>query len=158
MIRRLALAASLLALAHPARADFASCVSGLKSEAAKAGVSSETLNAAFAGLEPDMKVLEFENYQPEFKTPIWDYMAALVDDERVADGKKAMAEHAAPHIAAGGRLSHVTRHMVGLFHGMPGARRWRQVLSTDATRPGAGPEVLWRALGEVDLAGKNRAA
>ena len=42
-----------------------------------------------------MKVLEFEGSQPEFKTPIWDYMAALVDDERVEDGKAAMREHAA---------------------------------------------------------------
>lgn len=57
----------------------------------------------------------------------------------------AMAEHAGRHIAAGGRLSHVTRHMVGMFHGQPGARRFRQILSTEATRPGAGPEVLTKA-------------
>ncbi len=38
--------------------------------------------------------LEFQKQQPEFKTPIWDYMAALVDDERVADGKAAMARNA----------------------------------------------------------------
>ena len=55
-----------------------------------------------------------------------------------------MAGYAGRHIAAGGRLAHVTRHMVGLFHGLPGARRYRQILSTDATRPGAGPEVLAR--------------
>jgi len=58
---------------------------------------------------------------------------------------EAMAAYAARHIAAGGRLAHVTRHMVGLFHGRPGARRFRQILSTDATRPGVGPEVLTRA-------------
>ena len=39
----------------------------------------------------------------------------------------------ARHIAAGGRLAHVTRHMAGLFHGLPGARRYRQILSTEAT-------------------------
>lgn len=66
---------------------------------------------------------------------------------------ETMADHAARHIAAGGRLSHVTRHMVGLFHGLPGARRWRQILSTDANRPGAGPEVLRAALAAVDLSG-----
>ena len=85
----------LLALAAPARADFASCVGSIKAEAAGKGISSETLKAAFDGLQPDMKVLDFEGSQPEFKTPIWDYMAALVDDERVADGKVAMREHAA---------------------------------------------------------------
>ncbi len=83
-----------LLLAAPARADFASCVASLKSEAASQGISAATLKAAFDGLQPDTKVLEFETSQPEFKTPIWDYMAALVDDERVADGKAAMAANA----------------------------------------------------------------
>ena len=62
---------------------------------------------------------------------------------------QAMADHAGRHIAAGGRLGHVTRHMVGMFHGQPGARRFRQILSTEATRPGAGPEVLERAYAAV---------
>ncbi len=62
---------------------------------------------------------------------------------------EAMADHAGRHIAAGGRLAHVTRHMTGLFHGLPGARRWRQILSTDATRPDAAPDVLFRAFEAV---------
>ncbi|MES0154228.1 tRNA dihydrouridine(20/20a) synthase DusA [Mesorhizobium sp. M0018] len=63
----------------------------------------------------------------------------------------AMADYASRHIAQGGRLGHVTRHMVGLFHGLPGARRYRQILSTDATGPGAGPQVLKAAFAEVDF-------
>jgi len=70
----------------------------------------------------------------------------------------AMGEYADRHIAEGGRLSHVARHMVGLFHGLPGARRYRQILSTDANKPGAGSEVLQRALSEVDLSGSRQAA
>ncbi|KQU70026.1 tRNA-dihydrouridine synthase A [Aminobacter sp. DSM 101952] len=66
-----------------------------------------------------------------------------------------MSDYAARHIAAGGRLGHVTRHMVGLFHGLAGARRFRQILSTDATRPGAGAEVLRQAFAAVEL---NRAS
>lgn len=62
-----------------------------------------------------------------------------------------MADYCAAHIAAGGRLTHVTRHMVGLFHGLPGARRFRQILSTDATKAGAGPEVLHAAFAEISL-------
>lgn len=62
-----------------------------------------------------------------------------------------MAAYCARHIESGGRLTHVTRHMVGLFHGQPGARRFRQILSTDATRPGAGPEVLHAAFAEIRL-------
>jgi len=75
-------------------------------------------------------------------------------DERPADFAAviaAMADYAAYHIANGGRLAHVTRHMTGLFHGFPGARRFRQMLSTDATRPGAGPDVLFRAFEAVSL-------
>ena len=62
---------------------------------------------------------------------------------------QAMAAYAARHIAGGGRLGHVTRHMTGLFHGQGGARRFRQILSTDANRPGAGPDVLLNAFAAV---------
>jgi tRNA-dihydrouridine synthase A len=64
---------------------------------------------------------------------------------------ETMAGYAARHIERGGRLGHITRHMVGLFHGLPGARRWRQILSTDATKPGAGPDVLRKAFAEVEF-------
>jgi lytic murein transglycosylase len=87
-------ASALLALAVPARADFSSCLASLRADGERAGISSRTLDVAFNGLQPDMKVLDFAKQQPEFKTPIWDYMAALVDDERVADGKAAMAREA----------------------------------------------------------------
>jgi lytic murein transglycosylase len=87
------LAAGTLA-GSQAHAEFGSCVASLKSDAARAGVSAETLSTVFSGLQPDMKVLDFQNAQPEFKTPIWDYMAALVDDERVSDGRAAMSQHA----------------------------------------------------------------
>jgi len=63
---------------------------------------------------------------------------------------EAMSGYASRHIAEGGRLAHVTRHMVGLFHGRPGARRFRQILSTDAARPGAGVEVLANAFSAID--------
>jgi len=65
--------------------------------------------------------------------------------------RDAMMAYAADYIAAGGRLNHVTRHMVGLFQGMPGARRFRQILSSDATRPGAGPEVIEAAFAAIDF-------
>ncbi|MCV0396627.1 MAG: tRNA dihydrouridine(20/20a) synthase DusA [Rhizobiaceae bacterium] len=70
---------------------------------------------------------------------------------------RAMADYAAGHVAAGGRVSQVTRHMVGLFHGVPGARRYRQILSEGATRPGAGPEIILEALDAV-LPGLERRA
>jgi len=90
--RSLALSA-LLALPLPALADqaFTDCLDRLRTEAAQHGVTQSTFDAHAAGLEPDMAVLGFLDAQPEFVTPIWDYIAALVDDERIADGR-AMLE------------------------------------------------------------------
>jgi len=85
---------ALGAFAPSARADFTSCVGSLRAQAARDGISAKTLEAAFNGLEPDTKVLDFQKQQPEFKTPIWDYVDGLVDDDRVADGKAAMARQA----------------------------------------------------------------
>ncbi|WP_258719205.1 MULTISPECIES: tRNA dihydrouridine(20/20a) synthase DusA [unclassified Neorhizobium] len=70
--------------------------------------------------------------------------------------RDTMMAYAAELIGRGGRLHHVTRHMVGLFQGFAGARRFRQILSTDATRPGAGPEVIAAAFAAVDIDGSPR--
>ncbi len=63
----------------------------------------------------------------------------------------AMSEYASAHMARSGRLAQVTRHMVGLFSGLPGARRWRQVLSEGATRSDAGPGLIAEAFSHVRL-------
>lgn len=70
----------------------------------------------------------------------------------------AMMDYADGHLSAGGRLIHVTRHMTGLFQGIPGARRWRQILSVEAPKPGATPEVIQKAFCEVRLDGAVKAA
>jgi tRNA-dihydrouridine synthase A len=62
---------------------------------------------------------------------------------------QAMRPYIAAHLAAGGRLHQITRHMLGLFAGKPGARGWRRVLSENASRDGAGLEVLDLALDQV---------
>ncbi|WP_299815731.1 tRNA dihydrouridine(20/20a) synthase DusA [uncultured Jannaschia sp.] len=63
-----------------------------------------------------------------------------------------MVPHIEAHLEAGGKLGQVTRHMLGLFAGLPGARGWRRTLSEGAARPGAGPEVLHAALEHVSAA------
>jgi lytic murein transglycosylase len=85
----LALAFAAAAAAPAASAEFADCLALLQPLAAASGVSAATFASATRGLEPDMKILDYLNEQPEFKTPIWDYIAGLVDDERIADGKAA---------------------------------------------------------------------
>ena len=79
----------LPAAAAPA-ADFPSCLAQLRAEALSRGVSPATFDAATADLQPN-DVLHFQDEQPEFTTPVWDYMAGLVDQERVDDGR-AMLE------------------------------------------------------------------
>ena len=63
---------------------------------------------------------------------------------------KAMARYAESELARGTRLNQITRHMLGLANGRPGARTFRQILSVDAARRGAGPEVMLRALEAVE--------
>ena len=55
----------------------------------------------------------------------------------------------AAHLEDGTRLSSITRHMLGLFNGMPGARLWRRTLSEKGPRSGAGLDVLDEALDAV---------
>ncbi len=47
-------------------------------------------------------------------------------------------------------LHRITRHMLGLYHGQPGGRIWRQILSTEGCKPGAGTQVLRNALMAVE--------
>ena len=64
---------------------------------------------------------------------------------------RAMADYAEREQSAEGtRINSITRHMLGLANGLPGARHFRQILSVDACKPGAGPEVILRALEAVN--------
>jgi lytic murein transglycosylase len=116
MIRYLAptiLALAGLSLATPAsaQADFGSCLSGLRSQAAAKGVSGQAFDAATRGVTPDLSILELMNNQPEFKTAIWDYLSALVDEERVQDGRNAMRQWGQALAAAEARFG-VDRHAI----------------------------------------------
>jgi tRNA-dihydrouridine synthase A len=65
------------------------------------------------------------------------------------DAVARMKPYVARQLAAGVPLHAITRHMLGLFHGVAGGRLWRRVLSEDGVKPGAGLDVLDKALGEV---------
>ncbi|WP_261194050.1 tRNA dihydrouridine(20/20a) synthase DusA [Pseudoruegeria sp. SHC-113] len=56
------------------------------------------------------------------------------------------------HIESGGKLGNISRHMLGLFTGRPGARQWRRILSEGAHRPGAGVALVQEALAAVEPA------
>ena len=102
---------SLAVIATPVHADFQSCLSGLRSHALSQGISPQVFDASLAGIEPDMKIIELMENQPEFKTPIWDYLGTLVDDEKVAEGKAMLRKYASTLAAAEQRFG-VDRHAI----------------------------------------------
>ncbi|MCC5993584.1 MAG: tRNA dihydrouridine(20/20a) synthase DusA [Rhodobacteraceae bacterium] len=80
----------------------------------------------------------------------------IFDDPRPVASRHDIVAAMRPYISRelqrGTRLAAITRHMLGLFAGQPGARAWRRVLSEQAHRKGAGPEVLDMALAQIDKA------
>ena len=104
--RRPILAAPILALptlalpplALPAQAAFAASeasfqtfVAGVKADARKAGISQVTLDRAFANVNPNQKVLDKDRHQPEF-TMTWErYKTLVINDQRIANGRNAVA-------------------------------------------------------------------
>ena len=63
-----------------------------------------------------------------------------------AEVVEQMAVYAERALASGARLNHITRHVLGLYAGRPGARAWRRFLSTHAVAPDARPELLLDSL------------
>lgn len=61
----------------------------------------------------------------------------------------AMRPYIEGHLASGGRLHQITRHMLGLFHGRAGARLWRRHLSEHGNAPDAGWSVIQEALSRL---------
>jgi lytic murein transglycosylase len=87
--------AAALPAALPARADdLSACLAGLRPQARAIGIHGPVYDQHTRGLTHDPDVLASLDHQPEFRTPIWDYLAGLVDEERVEDGKARLVEHA----------------------------------------------------------------
>ena len=73
--------------------DFQQCLTNLRAQAIASGVTGLTYDRYTQNLTPDYSVIEKLNYQPEFSTPIWDYLSGLVDEERVQLGQQKLAQH-----------------------------------------------------------------
>ncbi|NGN99020.1 tRNA dihydrouridine(20/20a) synthase DusA [Grimontia sp. S25] len=86
------------------------------------------------------------------------YMLAEVDNRlfgsdapiiKRSDAVKAMFPYIEAELSKGTYLNHISRHMLGLFQNMPGARQWRRYISENAHKPGSGVEVLEAALAKI---------
>lgn len=76
-----------------ANSNFQDCLSDLKTKAKNAGVSNKSFITYTGGIETDMSIIKKLDYQPEFKTPIWDYIMNLVDEKRIEEGLMMLSQH-----------------------------------------------------------------
>src|SRR5690606_32334258 len=67
------------------------------------------------------------------------------------DALRALLPYIEQQLSQGATLHHITRHTLGLFNGLPGARQFRRHLSEHATRKGAGTDVLEQALSRLTV-------
>lgn len=105
MLRHLGLVVALLGLTSPAFAEpvesFESFIRNFEATAVAAGVTHETYAKAMYGLKPDPNVPELVSAQPEFTTPLWDYIDKRVTEWRIDKGKEAIAQNQALLTATG---------------------------------------------------------
>jgi lytic murein transglycosylase len=126
---------AFFALGATAHADFDSCKEQIKAQALAKGMSQSTLSRALDDLEPN-DAASFLGAQPEFSTPIWDYLSGLVDDERVRDGRERMAEYRHAAIAAQSRFGVEAAAVVavwGVESDFGNGFGWRPVIQSLAT-------------------------
>jgi len=77
-----------------AAADFGNCLAGLWPDAARRGIARANFERYTTGLTPDLRIMDLLDAQPEFTKSTWDYLDALVSDERIARGRELLAKYA----------------------------------------------------------------
>ncbi|MBN8938901.1 MAG: lytic murein transglycosylase [Rhizobiales bacterium] len=103
----LAGAASLAApafIGEARAATFAGFVESLWSQASAAGVARGTFDRAFAGVQPNPRVVELSQRQPEFRKTLGDYVDLRTSNKRVTNGRAAFGEHRATFAAVESRF------------------------------------------------------
>jgi len=91
-------------------------------------------------------------HHPYFLAELEHHMKPKVPLPDRHDVVEQMLPYIERELEQGERLGRITRHMVGLFAGMPGARAWRRYISENAYADGAGTEVLLAALDAMPVA------
>jgi membrane-bound lytic murein transglycosylase B len=97
--------------------DFKNCIERTWAEAARRNISRASFDRFTADLEPDLRLMDLMDAQPEFTKAFWDYVDALVNDERVARGREILAKYE-PTFAAVEKQYGVDRHIIVAIWGI----------------------------------------
>jgi len=100
-----------------AAADFGNCLAALWPQAERRGVTRATFERTTAGLTPDLSIMDLLDAQPEFTKSPWDYLDALVSDERIARGRELLTQYAAAFDAEE-RSYGVSRYIIASIWGV----------------------------------------
>src|SRR6476620_4556085 len=100
-----------------AAANFQSCVASMWPDAARRGVTQENFERFTAGLEPDLRIMDLMDSQPEFTKAIWDYLDILVNDTRLAKGREILAKYK-PQFDAAEKAYGVDRYAIASIWGI----------------------------------------
>jgi membrane-bound lytic murein transglycosylase B len=100
-----------------AAANFNNCVAGMWPDAARRGVSRESFQKFTAELQPDLRIMDLMDSQPEFTKAVWDYLDILVNDNRLAKGREILAKYK-PQFDAVEKAYGVDRYIVASIWGI----------------------------------------
>lgn len=100
-----------------ATSNFRKCIEGLWPQASQRGVSRQSFDLATRTLEPELKIMELLDAQPEFSKPVWDYLDVLVNDARIAAGRDMLTRFR-PQFDAMEKSYGVDRHIITAIWGV----------------------------------------
>src|SRR5438105_3185889 len=100
-----------------AAANFESCVASMWPDAARRNITRANFERFTAGLQPDLRIMDLMDSQPEFTKAIWDYLDILVNDNRIARGREVLAKYK-PQFDAVEKLYGVDRYVIASIWGV----------------------------------------
>src|SRR6266481_8347214 len=100
-----------------AAANFENCVAAMWPDAARRNISQQSFQHFTAGLEPDLRIMDLMDSQPEFTKSIWDYLDILVNDNRLAKGHEILAKYK-PQFDAVEKAYGVDRYTIAAIWGI----------------------------------------
>jgi lytic murein transglycosylase len=100
-----------------AAANFPNCVASMWPDAARRNITQANFERFTTGLEPDLRIMDLMDSQPEFTKAIWDYLDILVNDNRLAKGREILAKYK-PQFDAAEKTYGVDRYAVAAIWGI----------------------------------------